>query len=200
LRTLFVLTLAVAAGLAWYALRRESTRRQKELVADKLAPYGADAQFNGGDVVQVAFSGDRFRKEAFDSLKELPQLKRLVLIGTPVGDDALARLGELPQCRELVIMDGKVTDAGLAYVGAMRQLTKLELHNLSLTDAGLEHLSGLHRLKRLDLTRLPDVTDEGLVHLETLRRLEMLFLTETPVSEEGVQALQRALPKTDISF
>jgi hypothetical protein len=45
-----------------------------------------------------------------------------------------------------------------------------------------------------------DVTDEGLKHLKGLEFLQRLELGETEVTENGVRALQKAIPECGISY
>jgi hypothetical protein len=43
------------------------------------------------------------------------------------------------------------------------------------------------------------VTDRGLEHLRGLTNLKLLDLYDTRVSDAGVRALQKALPKAEVS-
>jgi hypothetical protein len=56
----------------------------------------------------------------------------------------------------------------------------------------------MKKVRFLDLTNT-GVTDEGLAHLHGMTDLRRLFLTGTQVSDAGVSALQRTLPKVDIT-
>ena len=66
-----------------------------------------------------------------------------------------------------------------------------------LDDADLEKLKPLAKLRTLYLTR-SRVTDAGLKHLHGLTNLKELYLVNTKASKEGVQLLQKALPKVNI--
>ena len=61
------------------------------------------------------------------------------------------------------------------------------------TDTLLRHLSQLGSVKELHLVR-SGVTDDDLIYFAGLRNLRVLDLRVTDVTEEGITALQEALP------
>ena len=85
---------------------------------------------------------------------------------------------------------------GCVLAAALHGLLWLELRATQVTDAGLAHLRGMKRLVHVDLG-LTQITDAGLAHLE-MTKLRRINLAGTRVTEEGVKALKRALPKTEI--
>jgi hypothetical protein len=54
------------------------------------------------------------------------------------------------------------------------------------------------RLRILYLVGIP-VTDQGLQHLRTLDNLELILIRRTQVTDEGIAALQSALPDCRIN-
>jgi hypothetical protein len=66
-------------------------------------------------------------------------------------------------------------------------------------DDDLIYLGQLRRMQTLDLTDAP-VTDAGLKYLYGLTRLRSVYLNGTEVTQQGVAALQRALPKANIGW
>lgn len=79
----------------------------------------------------------------------------------PKDFDALfEQLKQLPELRRLVIRNSPVTDAELEHLKGLTSLKRLSLVDALVTDAGLEHLKGLTKLKFLELRRT-DVSDKG---------------------------------------
>jgi Leucine-rich repeat (LRR) protein len=132
-------------------------------------------------------------------LKALKGLRSLNLEGSEVSDVGLVHLKDL-RLKELWLGGPKITDAGLAQLGEMSGLTTLGLDHARITDAGLVHVERLTGLEKLSLSGT-QVTDNGLVCLKKLSGLRRLFLLDaTPVTREGVQQLQKALPSLKIDY
>ncbi|HKB04302.1 MAG TPA: hypothetical protein VKD90_18910 [Gemmataceae bacterium] len=122
--------------------------------------------------------GDRGKKAralpaAADGLAGMTGLKRLDLTGNPIGDDALKVVGKLTGLEELSLTCTLVT---------------LE---------GTKDLAGLTKLRRLRV-RNAQVTNAGLRSLEPLKGLEAIWLYDNKFTEDGVNRLQKALPRTAI--
>jgi Leucine Rich repeat len=82
-----------------------------------------------------------------------------------VTDDDLVHLKELPNLKGLVLRNAKISDAGLANLEELTKLRALDLNRATVTDAGLVHLQGLTSLTWLDL-RGTEVTDAGRAELQ----------------------------------
>jgi hypothetical protein len=141
----------------------------------------------------------------------LKKLKILSLDASAVTD--LSPLRELTGLRELMLDGTKVTDftplsslrqlVGLRlYSTGIRDLTPLEdlsrLYHLNLRDTptdDLTPLAGLQNLRILDVsyTQLKDLTP-----LYDLTQLQKVDVQKTPVTQEQIEALQKALPKCRI--
>jgi hypothetical protein len=80
----------------------------------------------------------------------------------------------------------------------MNQLGCLLLQDTKVSDTGLAHLKGLESVSYLWLENT-GVSDAGLEHLKGLPKLRSLGLGGTKVTDAGVKALQKALPKCQIS-
>lgn len=197
LRTLVAMMLVAGVLLGRYGVGRVEQARERAVLAE-LEKFGADVQFHDGRVVQVSFSGARFRNEALDAARLLPQLERIVLIDTAVTDEGLRRLAGLKHLRELSVIDAPVTDEGLRHLRELTNLRRLRLDHTQVTDAGLPHLATLSQLERLDLVGT-QITDDGLAPLAGLANLSQLYVNRTAVTEAGVMRLQASLPHTKIS-
>jgi Leucine-rich repeat (LRR) protein len=97
-------------------------------------------------------------------LRAFPNLRRLDVSGCPVRGPGLTTLKELPELRELILACPTLTDLFAEELGGLRRVERLSLAGSSLTDAGLKHLGGLAQLRDLDL-RGTKVTAEGVAAL-----------------------------------
>jgi len=144
--------------------------------------------------------GTRITDAGLTRLQALKGLHSLNLEGSEVTDAGLVHLKDLARVTELWLGGPKITDAGLAQLGEMSGLTTLGLDHARISDAGLVHLERLTGLQKLSLSGT-QVTDSGLVCLRGLTGLRRLLLLDaTPVTREGVQQLQKALPNLKIDY
>ncbi len=125
-----------------------------------------------------------------DGWKQFPNLRKLRVAQTQIGDVGLENLKAIKSLEELDVSETSlITDAGLAHIGAMKNLRKLNLWKVPVTDAGVAHLATLKKLKWLNLDQT-FVTDDGLKHLTGMTELEFLHLGSTPVTDEGLPQLE----------
>lgn len=121
------------------------------------------------------------------TLRGLAQLKQLVTLRPPpdsVVDDDLALLAGMPRLRELFLAKAPITDAGLEHIGKLTQLENLYLYDTKITDAGLPKLRSLVNLKHL---HLPSTSTAAIG----------VGAAPPPITEQGLEALQQALPKLE---
>lgn len=77
--------------------------------------------------------------------------------------------------------------------------TKLEWLEIELTQCDdIAPLAALKNLKHLDMTNLANLAGADFTPLHELTQLERLFIAETPITPEELEALQAALPNTEI--
>ncbi len=218
IRSLLVLTIAVAIPCSWFAVKMQHARKQREAVealrgVSERVFYagGFDAAGKGAkplgpawlldwlgvdfflDVVAVWDGKPRFTDNYMIHLKVLTNLEGLYLGNTEVTDAGLEHIKGLTNLEGLFLDDTKVTDAGLEHLKGLTNLKFFYLTRTKVTDAGLEYLKELTNLAYLDL-HYTEVTDAGLEHLKELTNLAYLDLRYTEVTDEGVKKLQQALP------
>jgi hypothetical protein len=216
-RSLLVLTLAVALPSSWLGIELQRAKRQWEAVAeikkvDGVAFY--DWQFNeignhrsnaklpvpkwlrsllGDDVFQSVRSVNlpctKFTDAGLEHLKGLNQLQELHLEGSQTTDAGLENLKGLSKLRFLVLASTKVTGAGLQHLKCLGQLEFLCLSGTQVTDAGLENLEGLSKLESLRLAET-QITDTGLGYLRGLGKLQDLDLNGTRITDAGLAKLK----------
>lgn len=127
-------------------------------------------------------------------LRGAKRLEWLDLSGTAVTDEGLAILDETPSLRQLFLERTKVSAASLPRIARLKQLEELDLSGLPIRDADLAALSALSNLKILHLSGT-EVSDAGILTLKTLRRMEELRVEQTKVTPQGLERLQKLLPK-----
>jgi internalin A len=149
---------------------------------------------------ELDLSGTEITDAGLVHLKGLAHLQNLNLwAATKVTDAGLVHLKDLPKLQTLNVSCTRVTDAGMVHIEEMGQLRELDLSGIQkITDAALPHLKGLSRLQNLNLMGT-NVTDAGLMHLRGMTQLQSLIVAATQVTAEGVQKLQKVLPKCKIT-
>ena len=180
LRSLFLVTLALALWLGWICHKANQQKKAVEAIRGLGGGvyYDCDFDANGHFDTNGEFDAKGHERPAW--------FRNLV------GVDFLASVNEA------WLDDARVSDAELEHLQALTKLTALDLSGTRVTDAGLEYLRGLTRLRFLDLSDTR-VTNDGLKHLQGMTRLETLWLDGTQVTNEGAEQLQAALPDCEIS-
>ena len=155
IRSLLLLTVAVAIPFSWLAVEIRQARREREVVAiEKL----------GGRVFWSEPSGPPWlRRLLGDGL--FITVEGVGLGRTKVTDAWLDTLKGLNELQRLSLDDTEVTDAGLEYLKGLNQLQWLYLDETKVTDAGLENLTRLKQLQMLSLDGTK-VTEAGVKKLQ----------------------------------
>ncbi len=179
IRSLLVLTVAVAIPCSWLAVEMKAAREQKAAVeaverADGSVIY--DFQIDrAGNPTKAKVPGPAWIRKILGN-GFFTSVVRVTIVCS--GTDAiLEKVGEFPQLRDLFVGSGE--------------------SGRKITDAGLVHLRRMTQLQTLDIDR-SEATDEGLEHLKGLSNLQSLCLWGTKVSNKGVKGLQQALPDCKI--
>jgi hypothetical protein len=152
LRSLLVLTVAVAVPCSWLAAEMRNERREKAaadaLHADRVGRAG------GRVWVELTWLGELLQDDS---------LVRVVAVdfsGESTTDARLVRIQEFSQLETLWLEKSRVSDAGLGHLQELSQLQYLYLSGTKITDAGLVHLQKLRHLEELGIEGT-NVTNEG---------------------------------------
>ena len=139
---------------------------------------------------KVLFHGDNYTSEWHQEAEKrgLPNLKCLVLSGSPVGDDALAALEGFATLESVNLAGTKVTDRAIEHLARIPHLRILNLASTDLTDQGVAGLSTFPALEGLDL-QATSLTDQGLSQLSGAARLSSLGLAKTAIRGPSTQRL-----------
>jgi hypothetical protein len=193
IRSLLVLTAAVAVVGSWFTVRMQQARMQKTVVelADQ-AYYGF--QLDNARAVPVCLPVELHPDQPgpawIRNLVGVEFLADLERVRYRHADDSkLARLRGLVNIKELELQGTQVTDAGLIYLEGLTNLQLLALDATEVTDDGLTHIRGLTSLQRLSLGDT-QITNAGLEHLEGLTNITHLGLDYTNVSAAGLPHLR----------
>ena len=205
IRTLLVLTLAVALPCGWLGVKMWEASRQREavkLITKANGQVWYDYQFDkdgipiksaalpvsqwlrsllGDDFFQTAIEASAGNDTALQQVANLPSLRVLNAQTGPGGwVSRHERLEEFP-----------FLDQAMAPMTAEEQKRwdSLVKKYPPSSDAGLASLKGLTGLKELNLTST-DITDAGLAYLEGLPNLERLWLELTRVTPGGLVHLR----------
>ncbi len=173
IRSLLLLTVAVALPCSWLAARMRQAAGQQRVVQEIEA---------AGGLVVYDFQLDPSGKQ--NAKAQMPEPAWLRdLLGEDYFHDILA----------LDLRHTGITDETLPRLAGLTCLKHLDLQNTEVSDAGLEHLKGLSRLESLDL-RFDDISNRGLKFLEGLPNLRSLALFGTGLTDEEVAKRRQAMP------
>lgn len=171
-------------------------------------------------LAELDLTGAALTDADLERLATLPNLRTLVLRGTPISDRGLAALSALPlefldlrdthvsgacfaalptaSLKALHLTDTRVAGAELAHLPAMPALQVLKLNRLQLVDADLEALAIYPQLKHVELDSTP-LTDAGLRRmLELNPQLTRIEARDTKVTRAAVDEVRAAHPGLEI--
>src|SRR5438132_1461123 len=132
LRSLFLLTLVLAAFLAWMTYKA----RQQGIAVAALKEMGCNIAYDYADDRSPTVL-ERLRKLLGE---EEPRSITGVSGSLAITDAALVHIGRLTQLQGLDLQGARVTDAGLAHLRGLTHLYTLNLSGSKVTGAGLVHL------------------------------------------------------------
>jgi hypothetical protein len=194
LRTMLAIIVVIAIPIAWIAKeRRQSTYEQQ--IAEQLREQGFKTIWLGGPY------------DSWNALKKSQGLWRN-LAGQVLGERIVCIANPPPKFGDLVPLAGltnvqflELRALGLeaSQVHDIMPLSGLtDLQRLSLSGTYVADLTPLASLVKLEELNLTDTLVGDLTPLYGLTRLRKLQVSKTLVTEDQVEALQKALPKCKI--
>jgi hypothetical protein len=202
IRSLLVLTVAVAVPFGWLGVEMRRARKQKAAVDAILSLGGGIRYAWGTDTLGVPIERSTSASASLQDLLGLDFFAQVVqaeFSGIQLTDRGLEAIRDLTQVRWLFLSNSKVTDGRLQVIGSLPSVEGLDLDDSKISDAGLKHLGAMASLKWLGI-RGNHITDIGLEQLHGLTGLESLGLNRTQVTDHGVKKLQQALPNCKIYY
>ena len=121
-------------------------------------------------------------------VKDLPNLKMLILDDCLITDEGLKKLARLPKLINLSLSNTNISGEGLEPVTKANNLVGLRLDGTRIKDADLAAIAAMPGLKNLSLYKCA-ISDEGVRHLAKHGRLGNLSLDETQVTDASLKIL-----------
>jgi hypothetical protein len=163
IRSLLVLTVAVAIMCSWLAVEMKAARKQKEAVA-AIENAGGSVGYDDG-VFEDPLGG--------------PEPPGPAWLRSLLGKEFFANVVHVD------LDNSGATDAELKHLKGLDQLRWLYLKNTQVTNAGLEYLKGLGKLQWLYLKNT-QVTDSGIKNLQkALPNCDIMWKLPTPDEQQS---------------
>jgi hypothetical protein len=208
IRSLLVLTVAVALPCSWFSWEMQKAREQNEAAeavrkAGLSVGYDLQCGARGHPGLRWLYNllGDDFFSDV--DCVQVPIADQgsdgLFLPVSKATDQDLLPVKTFRKLRFLRLAGTSITDSGMACAGDLRELQSLDLCCTNVGDKGIAHLRGLGNLRVLNLSQTK-VTNSGLVYLKDLPRLEVIILVATAVDDNGLLSLAecRRLKEVDL--
>ena len=124
-------------------------------------------------------------------------------VGDKITDAGILHLKDMNRLDSLSIGGTKATNDSMAVVTGLPRLRHLDMAYTSLRWKGVAEMAKLPRLEHLNLTGVWQPNDRSaitssLAQLHGLKQLDYLNLYDTPVTDEDVEALVKALPNLHV--
>ena len=155
-------------------------------ITDNVLKYLKDLK----NLKSIVLTRSRITDAGLEDLKDLANLEFINLNDTDITDAGLARLKNLTNLKKIFLRGAKVSDAGLASLENLKKLEFIDLCGTRITDAGLVSIQNLRNLKYIDLSYNGSITDAGLASLENLKKLEFINLSTTGMTDAGLARLK----------
>jgi hypothetical protein len=136
------------------------------------------------------------KADAFAPLKELTQLKFLVLTQLSIGE-GMKYLDGMNDLLELDLTGSWVRDDQLRHIEGCTRIRSLRLSLTIVGDDGISHVKGMKELMSLHLTKTK-VTDACLAHLIGLPKLRLVCVAEMEVSEAAIREFAKVRPDVHV--
>ena len=175
IRGMLIVITAIAVLAAW----NQHLLVDVTTAVERIEHLGGEAEVyddpNGQQQSHAMFIRQEIKPRHLNYLRSLPNLKKLDLDYTKVGD------------------------AGMSYVATLTELEWLDIEDTGITDDGLKCLSNLKNLKKI-IVDGNDVTDDGLMNLASNKSLASVRLLNTKVSPQGIRDFNQILPQCRVTI
>jgi hypothetical protein len=194
IRSLLLLTIAVAIPFSWLAVEMQKAKKQQENY-QAFFQRGAHLGYHYCDI-ESDVSGRVVRRKDFPRLPYRienlfgPHFFFHVCDVTISNTSDFAKLNVFEELHSLNASQFPVVDADLEPIGDLQQLKELNLSFTKITDSGLKHVAALRQLQNLKLEDT-GITDAGLKYLVELKELRSLNLQQTKITEAGISELEK---------
>ncbi|AMV28386.1 Leucine Rich repeats (2 copies) [Gemmata sp. SH-PL17] len=189
-----LLTSFLALGLTSLALAQPSKPTADEQKAiDAVVKAGGTAEIDPKlpEKGRVSVKFETGADAALVALKKYPQIGSVdVFDASKCTDKAFTALKDLPNLRRLILSKSNLTVTRVNAIAQCANLRDLRIPNAGLTDTEMVGLKKLAFLESLDISENPQVTDKGMATVKALERLQALYLSKTGVGDKGLLELK----------
>lgn len=133
---------------------------------------------------------------SIETIAQMPNLKELRLIGTPIGVDQLRRLAQGTKLTSIELEGAAATDELVQLLPLFPDLEEVTLNQTTITDQAFQALGQLSKLRALNIEQAPAVTKHGFSALANCTELKELWIIGSSIDEGCVDTLKK-LPLAD---
>jgi len=187
------LALAAILVASSYGAADDTPTPLERKAIDSVVKAGGKAQIDPklGPEARIAARFDSVSDTTLFALKKEPLIGAIEVIdATRCTEKGLAALKDLPNLRKLVLGKSNLKAAGASAIGQCPELRYLGLADSGLTDLDLANLKKLTRLEHLALSNNPRITDKGMQTVKGFERLRALYLANTALTDKGLVELK----------
>jgi Leucine-rich repeat (LRR) protein len=172
--------------------------RELKLIHPSAIP--ADEQGDLTDTERCTLNARNVSDNALAKLSELNHLVSLDLGGYSLPTTRLQFLAHMPALESLALCNMTITDDDLRDLRGLNHLKSLKLSKTSVTGTGLRYLRECHSLTSIDLSHCP-ITDDISQFAKNApwAQLQAVEIHATRLSTNGIAALKRTLPFTEVT-
>ncbi len=173
------------------------------IIEDLIESSEGDNKLVVDEALFLSVSGSLKEKYGVDVFKHSQDLSEGLYVVTRNSqlDLPLAFFDELlplaPYVRDIDFWKHQFETGGLASLSAYTQMHTLQLHQTNVTVEDLNALAGLRKLKVLNLYGTA-LKDDAIDVLVTLRSLKKLYVFNSGLTKEGIERLEKELPRCRI--
>ena len=146
--------------------------------------------------LKLADSG-KFPVEALKGIAAFPALADLDVSGSPLAAEDLAQVdlkAGFPKLTKINLYQTKIGDAGVPLAD---RLTSLNLDDAGISPVSAPKIAQFSNLTFLHVGR-STLDDESVAQFAKLTKLEKIHITRSAATEEGADALRKALPNCEV--
>jgi hypothetical protein len=189
----FALVIGFACLMIAVATAADTPTKEEKAAIDISAKWGGKATLESrfSTEARVSVKFETLTDAILIGLKKYPHIGGVdTFDATRCSEKGFTALKDLPNLRKLVIRKANLTPAGIAAIGECKELRHLSLVGCGVTDAELASLKNLTMLDYLTLSDNPKITDKGMATVKGFDRLRTLHLTNTSISDTGLMELK----------
>ena len=129
--------------------------------------------------------------KGLENLVALPNLQKLNLEATSLGDSAIPVINRMTHLTSLEMTGTPLTDAGVAKLNVELPLVFVQLKSTPVGDGAMEHLAKCKTLHSLMLDNCSNVTDTGVAKLASLQLVSLNLSNNAKITDAITKTLKK---------